>query len=283
MVAIWLGWVNFLPAFAVNYSPAVTDEITKAENLLSDITKEYEKVSCDINDKTNKLYSEIKRLKNEAELLLKGATNAGLATSFNTKCKESSTELSKALGFYCLSIIFLFVSICPFAWVLYNMSIGKLSIQPWTIFSAVIIVMPGLFLQHFAASRYADTFRILEDYTYKYSIAMGVEGYQKAAPEYADEIAASTFEQIAFNPADNLRGQKQVQVVTHPILELLATKMGLSLIKAKTLSPELLVKIFIDKLIRLAVKNDIPLTEICTIIKDMLGNICSEENSKTNK
>jgi len=37
MVAIWLGWVNFLPAFAVNYSPAVTlgrDNNSKLANII---------------------------------------------------------------------------------------------------------------------------------------------------------------------------------------------------------------------------------------------------------
>ena len=252
------------------------DKMAKADKLLSDLTEKYNKFSTDMDTKAKAVYSEIKSLSEQADSMLSGATNAALATAFNAKRQEASDELAMALSFYNKAIECLWISIIPLVLVLLAMSIGILPAKPWTIFSAVIIVMPGLFLQHFAASRYADTFRILEDYTYKYSIAMGVEGYKKAAPEYADEIAASTFEQIAFNPADNLRGQKQVRVVTHPILELLATQMGLSLIKAKTLSPESVVKIFVDRLFKVMEKKNIGPEETCNIIKDKIEEKCPD-------
>ncbi|MCK9558280.1 MAG: hypothetical protein M0R50_09610 [Candidatus Cloacimonetes bacterium] len=253
-------------------------EMAKVDKLLLDLAEKYNKFSTDIDAKAKAVYSDIKSLSERADSMLSGATNAALASTFDDKRKEASGELVKTLRFYVVSIIFLVISVIPLAYVLFEMSIGNLSIQPWTILPTIILVMPGLFLQHFAASRYADTFRILEDYTYKYSIAMGVEGYKKAAPEYADEIAASTFEQIAFNPADNLRGQKQVQMVAHPILELLATKMGFALIRTPT--PDQAIKFFTNELFKYMEKKfNYELSKTCQVLGDEIDKKCLDKKN----
>lgn len=253
--------------------------ITKVDKLLSDLAAKYAKFSTDIDAKAKTVYSEIESLREQANTMLSGATNAALATAFENKLKEAVMEVASARRYYNWAIFIFIITLLPLASVLLGMAFKMLPLEPWIMLPSVLLAMPGLLFQHFAASRYTDANRICEDYSYKYSLAMGVEGYKKAAPEYADEIAASTFEQIAFNPADNLRGQKQVRMLTHPILELLTTKMGLSLMKAKTLSPELLVKIFIDKLFKVAEKNNLPLSETCKIINEMLEEKCQDEDS----
>ena len=47
-------------------------------------------------------------------------------------------------------------------------------------------------------------FKLREHYSYKYSMAASVEGFKKEAVKYGEEIAATVFTELTFNPADKL-------------------------------------------------------------------------------
>lgn len=73
------------------------------------------------------------------------------------------------------------------------------------------IILPGLLLAGFASRRHSALFRLREQYAYKYSIAASVEGFKNQAPTLKEEIAASVFHELLFNPADRLDGQQPVR------------------------------------------------------------------------
>ena len=79
-----------------------------------------------------------------------------------------------------------------------------------------VILLPGIWLVTFATGRYNSLFRLREHYSYKYSMAVAVDGFKKQAPGHEDLVAALVFEQLAFNPADKLGKQSASEANDEP-------------------------------------------------------------------
>lgn len=209
---------------------------------------EFIKSSDDITRITYSIASkeqEISDMLSRAESLLSGATNAALASGFHKIMSKIETRLSKARNHFYISIFILIISSSPLALHLFLSTMKHISPQLQTsenviiqlltsnisfssVISYLLIIAPGFWLTKFAASRHSALFRLHEDYAYKYSIAMGVEGYKKEAPSYKDEIAAATFFEIAFNPADNIDKDHCETKHPNPILDYIMDKMGVN-------------------------------------------------------
>ncbi|WP_281983402.1 hypothetical protein [Thalassorhabdomicrobium marinisediminis] len=185
----------------------------------------------------------------DSESMLKGATVAGLASSFSDAHSELGRQLMWSRFSFYLGIAFLFISaiplmlyvflpvLSPFLQVLYP-EIGSIApalgtqaeISGWQYLGQVlarfIILLPAAWLVSFAGIRHSSLFRLREHYAYKYSMAVSVEGFQKQATGYESEIAALVLEQLAFNPADKLTSSKDASEgkVPHPLLDILVNK-----------------------------------------------------------
>lgn len=169
----------------------------------------------------------------ESEGMLKSATVAGLASHFDTIRNDLTTELKSArLAFY-IGIVLLVLSALPLAlmifWPIISLTLsithpewaeGLKGYAPsssqtgWQYVGQVIarfvVLVPAAWFVSFSAIRHSSLFRLREHYTYKYSMAVSVEGFKKQAKGYEDEIAALVLEQLAFNPADKLVASKDV-------------------------------------------------------------------------
>jgi predicted nucleic acid-binding Zn-ribbon protein len=156
--------------------------------------------------------------------MLSSSTVAGLASEFGTIRTEMGASLSGAHTSFKWSIGFLFVSAVPLILFVFapfliaafpdnqnlvNAISGMTASQSgWhyvgQVFARFVILLPAIWYVAFCTARYNSLFKLKEHYSYKYSMAVAVEGFKKQAPQYEDMIAALVFEQIAFNPADKL-------------------------------------------------------------------------------
>ncbi|MGP0566200.1 MULTISPECIES: hypothetical protein [unclassified Nitrospina] len=188
---------------------------------------------------------EIDRLINQSETMLKGATVAGLASSFGAIRDDLNEKLEKAQrGFY-WSIGILFLSALPLMSFLipdifFEIFLGSKPLNTNTgqskeslnyfgeILLRALLLIPAAWLTKFAAARHAQLFRLKEHYAYKYSIAVSVEGFQKQAEPYKDEIAASTYYELMFNPADRMETSVNEAMHPNPALEWFMKKLGLT-------------------------------------------------------
>lgn len=193
--------------------------------------------------------SSVTALIQNSERMLKGATVAGLASSFS----DAHTKLGKQLLWARLSfyagITFLFLSSIPLMlyvfWPIFALLLqsqypeftgatdtfdSQAEVSGWQYLGQVlarfIILLPAAWLVSFSAIRHSSLFRLREHYAYKYSMAVSVEGFQKQAKGYESEIAALVLEQLAFNPADKLTPSKDVPEgkVPHPLLNIFVEK-----------------------------------------------------------
>ena len=222
---------------------------------LDERNAEFEKWGEDVKvfyDEMKEKDGQVSDVIQHAEEMLKGATNAGLASTFNASVSELDEKLKWAQVAFYASIFFLFLSVLPLAWYLL-VAIGSFDPQAveaigaakgisdnWalssngnslslpTTIALSLLMIPTIWLTKFSAARHHQLFQLKEHYQYKYSLAMAVDGFKKQAPEYAELIAAETFGRLLFNPADRLEGKGASDGLPNPLMNILMDKLGLN-------------------------------------------------------
>lgn len=188
----------------------------KLETLQAEI--EAEKVILDnIKDKHIRRTDEIQRQAEDAEKMLQGATIAGLAGEFGSIKSKLETDLTAARNAVHLSAFLLFLSVLPIVFYVFgpvlgidtNINLGfgggdTLAQSLTGLAMRAVLLIPATWFARFSAKRYDRIFRLREHYAYKYSLATAVEGFKKQAPGYENDIAAETFYELTFNPAERL-------------------------------------------------------------------------------
>ena len=218
--------------------------------------REFEKGTEELENLTTQLSemkSKIGDLIAESEGMLKGATVAGLASSFSEARKELSGQLWWARMSFYAGIVFLFICAIPLMLHVFmpllspilkvyfpeftdlsSSTQGEEQLSGWQYIGQVlarfVILVPAAWFVSFSAVRHSSLFRLREHYAYKYSMAVSVEGFQKQAPGYEDEIAALVLEQLAFNPADKLQSSREIKEAKAPtpLLNVLLGKLRAS-------------------------------------------------------
>ena len=158
--------------------------------------------------------------------MLSSATNAGLAGHFGDVRNELTSEMKKAMRSFTWGICALFFLSIPLFFFIFPVLISLFpgsenlskipSINdiktPWELLSQalirIVLMTPAIWYITMSAKRYNSFFKLREHYTYKSTTAASVEGFKKQSPEYASEISAMVFEELAFNPTEKLYSKK---------------------------------------------------------------------------
>lgn len=201
------------------------------EELKKELTEARERASTLIDDSEN---------------LLRGATNAGLATSFSQLQTTIGRELFFARWSFYLSITLLVFLTLPIAIYVFpglhilvkqltGVSFDPLlpkSIADHSSFETIaqiaaraLLLVPGIWLVRFTAARHERLFRLREHYAFKYSVASSVEGFKKQAPEMKEAIAAAAFFELTFNPATRMDAGDTEARHPNPIMEWVMQKL----------------------------------------------------------
>ena len=197
----------------------------------------------------------IQAISSQAEDMLKGATNAGLAGSYSKKQIDVEYEIRKARLTYYISIgllIFLtlpiFIYSFPREYVaeaikhIFNIDIPAIlardtsqsdTQQMLNFIGRAVFLIPGLMFVRFASNRHAQLFRLREDYSYKYSIASSVDGFMKQAKDYAEDMAAASYYELTYNPAEHMDGKSDDARMMNPLFERMLSRLEAKLVKRK--------------------------------------------------
>ncbi|KZK79991.1 hypothetical protein PsAD13_04983 [Pseudovibrio sp. Ad13] len=234
---------------------SLEDEVTQYQNNFDGFDKRLKARNADFeegNQIQRQLFERFQEqeqsvtdLINQSEGMLKGATVAGLASSFSTAHEELGRQLLWARISFYIGIFFLFISAVPLMVYVFlpilvpflqgsfpelasiaSTNSPQTEVTGWQYLGQVmarfIILLPAAWFVSFSAIRHSSLFRLREHYAYKYSMAVSVEGFQKQAKGYENEIAALVLEQLAFNPADKLIPSKDIKEgkIPQPMLNL---------------------------------------------------------------
>jgi len=210
-------------------------QLDDRETLIAEGSKRQNSLFANIEE----IRSRIQELDRRAEAMLTGATVAGLAGSFGDLRNSLSKDLKFARYVFYAAIGLLFVSVIPL--VLYvipglgtwaqipggvatqTASAPELSAQ---ILARALLLLPAAWFARFAAARHASLFRLKEHYAYKYSVAASVDAFKKQAEQYKDEIAAATFFELTFNPAERMETKGTEARNPNPVMNWLMNKLG---------------------------------------------------------
>ena len=153
----------------------------------------------------------IVKLIDKADTMIRGATTAGLSKSLDDAREHYEQRLQATQWYFLGSVVFLLVCSLPIAaqlvpgpWQQYfvphpNGGVGDST--PWlSAVGKLILVIPGTWAAAFFASNYAELFHLSREYAHKAAIAKALDGFQREAPDYKQEIVGSVFVEIQDNP-----------------------------------------------------------------------------------
>ena len=222
---------------------AFDKELAARSRRFEDETTEFNAIRSRLIDQEEKA----RKLTNDSETLLRGATNVGLASSFSSLQRQITRELNWARwGFY-VSIFFLVVLSLPIAVYVFpalqvllkslglnsDFMLPKTSIEAQKtpevlaqIAARALLLVPGIWLVRFVSARHERLFRLREHYSYKFSVASSVEGFKKQAPELEQGIAATAFYELTFNPATRMDINSAETRYPNPAMEWIIKKLS---------------------------------------------------------
>lgn len=194
------------------------EEISSFHSELSQIRVELEglRTSADQNAAMQTQYvGDVKALIAEAEAMVSGATNAGLAKAFDDERKRLANGMGWALFSFLVGIVFLFLTtILLAAYVFeiplevfgYNLGQAGRTVERGDeislagVVSRTVILLAPFWLTLFSSRRYRNLFDLRQQYTHKYSMAFSVDGFKQQAPQYSEQMAAWVFHVVAEPP-----------------------------------------------------------------------------------
>ena len=221
---------------------ATFENFQKQLDAREEALKKGNKAHDELVEKLRNIEAATKTLTDQAEAMLTGATVAGLAGSFGELRNKISDELKSARRVFYGAIVLLFLSVIPLvAYVvpglasllgLEAVAATNLSGEAGTLefFGQIIVrallLLPAAWFAKFAATRHAILFRLQEHYAYKYSVAASVDGFKKQAEPFKDGIAAATFFELTYNPADRMESKSHEERHPNRAMDWVMEKLG---------------------------------------------------------
>jgi hypothetical protein len=176
-----------------------------------ELFSEFENSTNQAKRSNNERENKIAELTAKADTMIRGATTAGLSKSLEDTKGEYEKRLARTQWFFLGSVVFLLVSSLPVAaqlipgpWQQYFLPAASdtaAASAPWlSAFGKLILVLPGTWATAFFASNYAELFHLSREYAHKAALAKAIDGFQREAPTYKQEIVGSVFMEIQDNP-----------------------------------------------------------------------------------
>lgn len=201
---------------------------------------EFEAATKDAQRQNGEREQKIVELIDKADTMIRGATTAGLSKSLEDTKELYETRLAETQKYFLVSVGFLLVSTLPIAaqlvpgpWQQYFVPAvagAATDSAPWlAAIGKLILVIPGTWATAFFASNYAELFHLSREYAHKAALAKAIDGFQREAPAYKEEIVGSVFMEIQDNPGS--RKAPPPATPQNPVTEKFLTKV-LEAIKA---------------------------------------------------
>jgi hypothetical protein len=183
----------------------------------------FEAANKTAQQKNQQREQEIDKITQQANQMLQGATNAGLAKAFYDASERYDLEAKKAQRAFYVSIAILIFSAFPLTFYVFPIPhfdfMGPkdgTGITLGGVVARIVFLLPGVWLASFAALRHSSLFQLHREYAFKAAIAMSVDGFKKQAPQFEQEIAGAAFVGLAEKP--DYAPLKETAKVPNPIL-----------------------------------------------------------------
>ncbi len=209
---------------------------------LESIIDERHKALDNYEDKQKSLFA---NMETQINSLLVGATNAGLAKSFN----KMSTTFKYSIMFW--NSAFIISLICLVAFNIFGLVANNLEIKfkafdvDFSIYKMVFISLPIIWLAIFCQRRRAEFVRLQQEYAHKEAVAMSYLSYKEQIQnlnlpdtKLLENLMEKTINVISYNPSKTLDGKVKESMPTLEFLDKTWDKV----------SPEKILEILLEKI-----------------------------------
>lgn len=208
-----------------NYSSRF-GEFDSSLQLRLDLFTRFEAAEKAFKEKSEQMENEIKRLMENADAMIRGATTAGLSTGLSETREQYDKKRANARNCFVGAILFLLVLSTPLILLMFPQIIGLPVRDPATItiydwLGRIALMLPGTWLTYFFSKAYAEFFHLEREYAHKATLAKSIEGFKREAECYQEEITASVFREVLTSPS--LRNSPKA--VQNPAAELFIEKI----------------------------------------------------------
>lgn len=191
--------------------------------------RKFEEDSVAAMAENKKRGSEIDRLTQKADSMIKGATTAGLSQSLDETRRQYENQMNWAGLKFVGSILFLFICALPLAahlmpglvpetWRAFmGVATPNADSSPFALLGRIILLLPATWLAAFYARSHAELFHLHREYAHKAAMAKSIEGFKREAPKYEQEITTAVFLEIRENPGT--RKSPEAAQPTNPFVE----------------------------------------------------------------
>lgn len=152
---------------------------------------------------------DVQNLTAQAETMLFGATNAGIASTFKEEVAALDKRIREAERMFLLGIAAIGVSLIPLIMYMLNVSAGHdLTIQ--SVLARTALLIPSVWLTRHFARRIHANFELRQQYVHKYSMGAIVEPFRRQAGEHAPNVVAGVAGELMKNPAEVLKRHQKM-------------------------------------------------------------------------
>ncbi|QGM80796.1 hypothetical protein [Otariodibacter oris] len=192
------------------------EEVDKYSELISNIGKEYQKLTEQMQTEQNELIKLRKNLSDEQvkiHKILGDANRASMAQSFLERKEELDPSLKNSANWRNFGLLLMSLILCVI--LVYEWDIG---FDYGRFLSRLPVISPLIWLVWVNSQRNAHLVRIQEEYAHKASVALAFEGYQRKVDESDDpDIKKLLLELSVANLGENPVNLFDKQVKSSPI------------------------------------------------------------------
>lgn len=152
---------------------------------------------------------DVERLTAQAETMLFGATNAGIASTFKEEVAALDRRIRDAERMFLFGLFTIAVSLIPLIVYMFNVTAGEaLTIE--SVLARTALLIPSVWLTRHFARRVHANFELRQQYVHKYSMGAIVEPFRRQAGEHAPNVVAGVAEELMKNPASVLKRHQKM-------------------------------------------------------------------------
>lgn len=191
----------------------VTEKIDRIEDLEERLSEDVDEADA-IRSTLNSLLDRAESLQNDVDDLLSGAISGALGNRF----EDRKIELRRSSKFWAGMTILAVTVLIVAAWIIFQDIVGRADLG-YTTLSKLALLLPVSVAVWFTARNYGRERKLLEEYAFKTSISLSLDGFREVLEKQISEQDATTIgdflttsmAQIYTNPLFNLAKAEKVE------------------------------------------------------------------------
>jgi hypothetical protein len=153
--------------------------------------------------------ADVDSLTAQAETMLFGATNAGIASTFKEEVAALDKRIRDAERMFLFGLLTIGASLIPLIVYMFNVTAGE-SLTIESVLARTALLIPSVWLTRHFARRVHANFELRQQYVHKYAMGAIVEPFRRQAGDHGPNVVAGVAEELMKNPANVMKRHQRM-------------------------------------------------------------------------